>query len=97
MKKLLKIIEKEIQVIFENSEPEYETDNFFLGLFYTILYGGAFFIMMCSVMLFATFIGALFYSNFNLSSCIGIFYMSLGALFISYIMKKIRIEFFDKN
>ena len=78
----------------------YETNsdgNFFVDLFHIFLWGGSFLIMMFAVIMFVMFVLILFKTGFDVSRSFPILYISLGAIFTSYIMKKLRIGLFYKN
>ena len=53
--------------------------------------------MMFAVIMFVMFVLILFKTDFDVSRSFPILYISLGAIFTSYVMKKLRIGLFYKN
>ena len=92
MKKLL----DEISFFFDDYETKPDPNSsFFEDLFHLILWGGGFLIMMFAVVIFILFVLAFINSNFQESS--PLLYLTLAAIFVSYIMKKLRIIMFHKK
>ena len=90
MKKLL----DEISFLFDHYETKSDS-NFFENLFHLLLWGGGFLIMIFAVLIFILFIVAFINSNFQESS--PLLYLALGAIFVSYTMKKLRVVMFYKD
>ena len=92
----LKKILDEIGFLFENYETDSDS-NFFVGLFHIFLWGGSFLIMMFTVVMFVMFVLIFFKTGFEVSRSFPILYISIGAIFTSYVMKKLRVRLFYKN
>ena len=92
----LKKILDEIGFLFEGYKTDSDS-NFFVGLFHIFLWGGSFLIMMFAVVMFVMFVLIFFKTGFDVSRSFPILYISIGAIFTSYVMKKLRVRLFYKN
>lgn len=90
MKKFL----KEVGLLFDS--PETSSDkNIILDLFHILIWGGSFLINIFGAVMLIVFIIVFFKLGFEKSY--PILFISLGSLFISYILIKIRIGIYSKN
>ena len=53
--------------------------------------------MMFAVVMFVIFVLIFFKTGFDVSRSFPILYISIGAIFTSYVMKKLRVRLFYKN
>ena len=83
----------EIGFLFEGYETNSDS-NFFVDLFHIFLWGGSFLIMMFAVVMFVMFVLIFFKTGFDVSRSFPILYISIGAIFTSYVMKKLRVRLF---
>ena len=92
MKKLFEEIE-----LLINSPSTKSDSNFIADVFHLLIWGGQLLTTIFGLLMFVIFFVVLFKSDFNFDKCLPVFFISIGSLFASYILIKLRITLYSKE